>query len=168
MSTEDARDAALATCNLGFELAQKRGDDAHLESPEPGLVRLFLVGWRALADLPQLVVEAFTRSFETLAAEAASPDQEWLVAEARIALEDLRSAVTRRDLAAAREAALVMSFFFEPRACRAVVPLLDEIPRVVTTRHGAARGGGPRWIESLADLRGVRELLETIVDGESR
>jgi hypothetical protein len=168
MSTEDARDAALATCNLGFELAQKRGDDSHLESPEPGLVRLFLVGWRALADLPQLVVEAFTRSFEKLATEAASPAQEWLVAEARIALEDLRSAVTRRDLAAAREAALVMSFFFEPRTCRAVVPLLDEIPRVVTSRLGGERGGSGRWIEALADLRGVRELLGTIVDGESR
>ncbi|HEY6453856.1 MAG TPA: transcriptional regulator [Steroidobacteraceae bacterium] len=52
----------------------------------------------------------------------------------------------------ARDAALALCFVFEPRTCRAVVPLLDELPRLPTTEGKAAR-----WIDSLASLVTLEE-----------
>lgn len=61
LTAEAARGAALATCNLGLELLEKRGADARIDK-EPGLIRPFLVGWQALGRMPDRVVAALTRS----------------------------------------------------------------------------------------------------------
>jgi hypothetical protein len=50
MSDSDARDAAHAACNQGLELAREHGLDARI-AQEPGLIRLFALGWRAQHEL---------------------------------------------------------------------------------------------------------------------
>ena len=58
LSPEEARNAALATCNLGQEMLQSQGERVHIDR-EPGLVRLFLVGFSALSALPAKTAESF-------------------------------------------------------------------------------------------------------------
>jgi hypothetical protein len=50
MSDVDARDAAHAACDQGLELAREQGLDARI-AQEPGLIRLFALGWRAQHEL---------------------------------------------------------------------------------------------------------------------
>jgi hypothetical protein len=50
MSDTDARDTAYAACDLGLELARERGLDVRL-AQEPGLIRLFALGWRMQRDV---------------------------------------------------------------------------------------------------------------------
>jgi hypothetical protein len=50
MSDVEARDAAYAACDRGLELAREHGLDARM-AQEPGLIRLFALGWRAQRDV---------------------------------------------------------------------------------------------------------------------
>jgi hypothetical protein len=159
MSTQDARQAALSLCNLGFELLLQRRQDPGLPDGEPGLVRLFLVGRAALRDIPDRVVQAFAGALTRLAAASSAPGHEWRVSEAQAAFDDLRAAVACRDLAAARDALNLMSFFFDSPSCQGAAALLDEIPRL------ARRAGGTTvltWIGTLGDLADVSRWLDTI------
>ena len=157
MSAEEAKGAALATCNLGLELIEKRAVDARIDR-EPGLIRPFLVGWQTLAPIPARVVGGLTRSLSRLQASAMLAGQLWMLDEATSNLMEARAALARRDFAAAREATLLLSFVFEPRACRAVVPLLDELPHLARRQNAAA----PQWLGSLAELRRIDGLLRSI------
>lgn len=152
----EARDAALATCNLGLEALRSRGEPVRLDG-EPGLVRLFLVGLSVSGTLPGSVVQAFIQCLETLKQASAEPLHGWLVEQAEISVADLTEAVEKRDFEAAREATVTLGFVFEPRSCRAVAPLLDALPRLVT-----ADGGAERWIDSLAAIASAAKLLRRI------
>ena len=167
MSGEDAKGAAIALCNLGFEVLGENGEDARLGS-EPGLVRLFLVGWQAIGEVPGRVVDAFERALEQLKSATTLPAHEWLMEEAQSAFADLHAAFAQRNFTAAREAMLMLSFVFEPRSCRAAVPLMDEVPRIAATAAGSDGAHGARWIDSLADLRRVARLLECFEVREKR
>jgi hypothetical protein len=162
MSGENAKEAALAMCNLGLEILRENGGDARIGS-EPGLVRLFLVGWQVIGEVPGRVVDAFKRSLKELKAAMSLPAYDWLVQEAQGAYADLQAAFARRNFSAAREAVLMLSLVFEPRSSRAAAPLMDEVPRIL-----AIPGGSARWIDSLADLRRVGELLDCIGVKEKR
>lgn len=50
MSDVEARDAAFAACDQGLELAREYRLDARI-TQEPGLIRLFALGWRAQREL---------------------------------------------------------------------------------------------------------------------
>ncbi len=53
MSDIEARDAALAACYRGLEWVRERGMEARI-AQEPGLIRLFALGWRTLrAESPR-------------------------------------------------------------------------------------------------------------------
>jgi hypothetical protein len=149
-------------CNLGLEILRENGGDARIGS-EPGLVRLFLVGWQVIGEVPGRVVDAFKRSLKELKAAMSLPAYDWLVQEAQGAYADLQAAFARRNFSAAREAVLMLSLVFEPRSSRAAAPLMDEVPRIL-----AIPGGSARWIDSLADLRRVGELLDCIGVKEKR
>lgn len=156
LSPVEARSAALATCNLGLETLSSAGERIRIDR-EPGLVRLFLVGRSVLSTLPESVVEAFVRRLERLKKARAEPLHEWLVEQAEVSVADLREAVENADFEAAREAMLALCFVFEPRACRAIAPLLDELPRFGTTDSA-----GAVWIDSLASLSRAVALLRRI------
>jgi hypothetical protein len=156
LSPAEARDAVLATCNLGLQTLQSRGERVRLDR-EPGLVRLFLVGFSVLSALPGTVAETFVRRLKSLRRASAGPLHEWLVEQAEGLVADLNEAVGAGDFAAAREATLALCFVFEPHTCRAVVPLLDELPRL-----GALDGTGATWIDSLAAMASAADLLRGI------
>lgn len=170
LTAEEAQAAALATCNLGLELTEKHAVSARIDR-EPGLVRLFLVGWQALGSIPARVVDGLTRSLSRLQAAAILAGQLWMLDEAMSNLIEVRAAVSRRDFDAAREAALLLSFVFDPRACRAVVPLLDELPHLAGPQNAVApqprqgiagQAERPQWLGSLADVRRIDGLLRSI------
>ncbi len=156
LSPTEARTAALATCNLGLETLTSRGERVRIDR-EPGLVRLFLVGLSILCALPDRVVESFAQRLQTLKEASPEPLHEWLVDQAEMSVADLGDAVARGDFEAAREATLALCFVFEPRACRAVVPLLDELPRMGTGEDGVAM-----WIDSVTAIARAAELLRGI------
>jgi hypothetical protein len=145
-----AQSAAAATCNLGLDWLKSRHHELELAS-EPGLIRAFLVGWRMLSGIPKLVPEAFSQAMRSPAATDWLKQHWWLEEQARISIQALANAIERREFAAARDAARFLSFAFDSRACGAVVPLLDEVPRFALD-----------WIESLADINRILGLLENI------
>jgi len=157
LSPAEARNAALATCNLGLETLRSHGERVRVDR-KPGLVHLFLVGFRVVSALQERVAESFVRCLKALRMASAEPLHEWLVEQAEVSVADLHDAVGKGDFEAAREAALALGFVFEPRTCRAVVPLLDELPRL-----GASKGGAVTWIDSLAAMASAAQLLRGIV-----
>lgn len=156
LTPAEARNAVLATSNLGLETLTSNGRQVRIDR-EPGLVRLFLVGLSVLSALPGRAAESFGRCLETLKKATFEPLHEWLVEQAEVSVGDLREAVGKGDFEAAREAAMALCFVFEPRACRAVVPLLDELPRLAT-----GEGGAVTWIDCTAALASAEELLRGI------
>lgn len=159
LTAVEAHSAALATCNLGFEALSKAGERVRIDR-EPGLVRLFLVGHGALSTLPNSALEAFVQRLEQLKKASSEPLHEWLLEQAEDSVADLREAVGKADYEAAREAAMALCFVFEPRACRAVVPLFDELPRL-----GSVGSAALTWIDSLAALSRALGLLRGIEGG---
>ena len=157
-----ARDAALATCNLGLEILQSRGEQPRIGG-EPGLVRLFLVGFHLLSTLPDKVVECFVERLKALRQTRSDSLHEWLVDQAEGSVADLHEAVIRADFDAAREAMLALCFVFEPQACRAAVPLLDELPRRAAPDESAAT-----WIDSVTAMASVAQLLRSVTARQPR
>jgi hypothetical protein len=146
----EARDAALATCNLGVEFIQSRQVALKLDR-EPGLIRPFLIGWQMLDVLRDRVIDAMKASFEDLEASPRLQDFPWLRNEARIGIRDLQNAVLQRRFSDARDAAIFLSIVFDATTCRAIAPLLDYLPHFAATQ--------PRWIESITGLEQVSSLL---------
>jgi hypothetical protein len=156
LTPAQARNAALATCNLGLETLRSHGEQVRIDH-EPGLVRLFLVGFGVLSALPVKAAQSFVRCLKALRKADPEPLHDWLVEQAQVLVADLNEAVRNRDFAAAREATMALGFVFEPHACRAVVPLLDELPRLGTAGATAAT-----WIDSLAAMASAAQLLRAI------
>jgi hypothetical protein len=151
----DARDAALATCNLGVEFIHSRQAESKLDR-EPGLIRLFLVGWQLLAALRNRVIDAMKTSLADLETAQRPKTGLWLRNEAQIGIRDLQTAVERHHFADARDAATFLSIVFDATACQAIAPLLDHLP------HFSKNQSQPRWIESIADLDQVSSLLSNL------
>ncbi len=156
LSPVEARSAALATCNLGVETLRSRGEQVRIDV-EPGLVRLFLVGASVLRTLPGRVMDSFAHRLERLKRAHTEPLHEWLVQQAEGFVADLREAARKGDFAEAREAAMALGFVFEPTVCRAVVPLLDELPRL-----DPGNGGAATWIDSVEAVESAVALLRRI------
>jgi hypothetical protein len=152
-----ARDAALATCNLGVEFVQLRQIALKLDT-EPGLIRLFLIGWQLLDTLRDRVSDAMEASLTDLETSPRPKNFSWLSNEARIGIRDLRNAVEQHQFADARDAATFLSIIFDATVCRAIAPLLDHLPHFATSSNKSQ----PRWIESMADLDQVNSLLSRL------
>jgi hypothetical protein len=152
-----ARDAALATCNLGAEFIQSRQMVLNLDT-EPGLIRPFLIGWQLLDTLRDRVIDAMEASLVDLENSPRLKDFSWLRNEARIGIRDLRNAADRRQFSDARDAATFLSIIFDATACRAIAPLLDHLPHFSTSSNKSQ----PRWIESITDLDQVSSLLSRL------
>jgi hypothetical protein len=154
LNDKDAKDAAFAICNLGLEIASSICA-VDLEK-EPGLIRLFILGWNALASLRSRVIGAFAGA---LSKPTLPP---WLQSEATAGLSDLRRAVESRRFEEAREATLFLSIVFDSRICRAIAPLMDAIPRFSTLLDSAENSHQARWIATKADLQILERLLDSL------
>jgi hypothetical protein len=152
LDDRQASDAAFAICNLGFELSDS-AEVARL-NVEPGLIRLFMMGWNALQSIPDRAVAACAKA---LSRDSALPS--WLRGEATGGLADLRRAVESRQFEDARDAVVFLSIAFDSRSCRAIALLLDAIPRFSSLLDGAARSEQWRWITTRADMEVIDALL---------
>jgi hypothetical protein len=155
LSDLQAKDAALAICCLGLDLAQTYGVNDLRD--EPGLVRLFLLGWNAVNIIPKHIALAFERAFSH--ADTLRP---WIREEARVGVDDLRTAVNERRWEDARDAIVFLSIAFNSATCRAIVPLLDEIPRYSLLLNGGKRLEDARWIASKKDMDRIGSLISAI------
>jgi Family of unknown function (DUF6178) len=149
----DARDAALATCNLGVEYIQSRQTALKFDT-EPGLIRFFLIGWQLLDTLRYSVISAMETSLTDLELQH-SP---WIRNEAWIGIRDLRNAVKQHQFAEARDAATFLSIIFDATTCRTIAPLMDHLPHFATIEKNSGNKSQPRWIESIAELDQVNSL----------
>ena len=156
LTDHEAKDAAFAACNLGIELAQPL-DARHLHDAEPGLIRMFLFGWHALRVIPQHVATAFEQAFNRHAKWRA-----WLREEVAVGLRDLTIAVKARHWGDARDAVVFLTIAFDTSTCRAILPLLDEIPRYSLLLETGKRPDAARWIASKRDLDRLGQLLAQI------
>jgi hypothetical protein len=157
----DARDAALATCNLGVQLIQSKQTPLQLDR-EPGLIRLFSVGWQMLEALRSRVIDAMQASLIVLDGTERLNASSWLRNEAQIGIRDLRNAVERHHFADARDATTFLSIVFDAKACREITPLLDHLPHFASLVEKGNSESPPRWIESIADLDRVGSLLSNL------
>jgi hypothetical protein len=112
---------------------------------EPGLIRYFMLGWRALAALRDHVAPAFEVAIERM-------PPSWLRDEVESGLRDLRMALAKRSFAEARECVIFLSIAFDSGACQAITRLLDAIPR----------DGASRWIASTRDLDRIAAILDEL------
>lgn len=156
-----ARDAALATCNLGLEFIQSRQSASKLDV-EPGLIRLFSIGWQLLGTLRDRVIDAIEASFTDLESTPRLKNSPWLRNEAQIGIRDLQYAVEQHQFANARDAVIFLSIVFDATACRAIAPLLDYLPHFAAIAEQRNNERKPRWIEGLADLDQALSLLSKL------
>jgi hypothetical protein len=157
----DARDAAFATCNLGVEFIHSRQTALKLDR-EPGLIRLFSIGWHLLDTLRNRVIDGMTVSLADLETTHRLKTSPWLRNEAQIGLRDLQNAVERHRFADARDAASFLSIVFDATACREIAPLLDHLPHFEPIIGKSKNKLQPRWIDSIADLDRVGSLLSNL------
>jgi hypothetical protein len=148
----DSRDAALATCNLALEYLQSKQLELRLDV-EPGLIRLFTIGWQLLRGLREDVLEAIEHSYLSPPASQRLDKQPWLRLEVAIGIRDLRKALDQLEYGDARDAVIFLSIFFDPSACRAIAPIFDEVPHCCQSR----------WISSLTHFDIVGAHLSRLV-----
>ncbi len=159
----NARDAALATCNLGAEFIQSRKIALKLDT-EPGLIRHFLIGWQLLGTLRNRVIDAVKTSLADLETSPRLRNSPWLRNEAQIGFRDLQNAVEKHHFTDASDAVTFLSIVFDATACRAITPLLDHLPHLATIVQNESDKNQPRWIESIADLDLVSSLLSRLTN----
>lgn len=157
----DARDAALATCNIGLAYLRSKHLDLRLDK-EPGLIRLFSIGWQLLDALKGRVIDSMKASLMDLETTQRLKNSPWLRNEAQIGIRDLQSAVERQQFADARDAAAFLSIVFDAAACREIASLLDHLPHFVSAMNKVKNETRPRWIESIADLDQVGSLVANL------
>jgi hypothetical protein len=155
LSDKDAKDAALSTCCLGYELSlDAAADDLQ---KDPALIRAFLLGRHTVNRIPQQVVRAFEAAIATTDIE-----QSWLRGEASLAVRDLRTAIAGRNFVDAREAVILLSIVFDTATCRAIAPLLDAMPRYSLLLEDGKRASDVTWINAKRDLDRIDSLLAAI------
>jgi hypothetical protein len=157
LSDAEAKDAAFATCNLGVELAPD--DAAHLHG-EPGLVRTLLLGWHTLRRIAPGIVAVFEHATTSI--------DSWIREEAVVGLEDLRVAVAQNHWSDARDACVFLTIVFDTATCRAIAPLLDEIPRYSQLLAGSKQPEAVRWITTRSDLDRIAALLNDLAPKRPR
>jgi hypothetical protein len=156
-----ARDAALATCNLGLEFIQSRQSASKLDV-EPGLIRLFSIGWQLLGTLRDRVIDAIKASLIDLETTPRLKNSPWLRNEVKIGIRELQNAVEQHQFADARDALIFLSIVFDATVCRTIAPLLDHLPHFAAIGKQRNNEKRPRWIEAIADIDQVGSLLSRL------
>jgi hypothetical protein len=159
----EARLLAMAVANLGMELLEARGRTI-VPGREPGLIQPFLLGWRALVELPGQLLRALEEGLAAPAVEERLAARPWLQADIEQSVDDLRRAVRSEDHAAGREALALLSLVFDPAACRAAGHLL-AVPPAFPVALAGGPGEAARPLRTRDELHAVYRLLQTIARG---
>ncbi len=177
----DAANLILATCNLGgaylgwLDDGALDGDDAllvELLRVEPGLVRLFRLGWKLNAQVPLQVAGALKRALLDERSPTRAGLAGWLV-------EEVEALLTEPDLVAltragrfeeVRESIEILRMVFRPPAVTALCRLVDQVPRVSTLLEmptpptddelsGGLEDEEWRYLSSMRDLQMINGTL---------
>ena len=142
-----------------------------LVAREPGLVRLFRVGWHLLANLP---VEAAGRLVSVFADETVRSrlgEKPWVLTEvdALLGSPDFEETVAARNFEDARETLKILGIALEAEAVVTLCVLTDGVPqfaRVLEGRppEGAVMTYASRDFSTMSDLMAVHRFLDDLDD----
>jgi len=175
-STAAAR-LVVSTCNLGasHELWLENETDPvdavlGMLHEEPGLVRLFRIGWHLLARLPGEAAERVIDLFTDSVVRDCLAEKPWVLEEVDALLggsPDFAETVAGRDFEDARETLKILGIALEAEAVVVLCVLTDGIPkfaRVLEERppEGAAMTYASRDIATMSDLMAVHRFLDAL------
>jgi hypothetical protein len=174
-----AAEIAMATCNLGgsYLLWIEFGDDSsasafsELLAEEPGMVRLFRIGWHLLSRVPIQVVTRLQRLIADPDIRQALAARPMVLAEveALLADDDLLTQVSAQQFTDARDTVRLLTILLEPQAVQGLSALIDATPRL----SNALEIPAGRWhevhqssrnIDSMADLMQIDGFLKSLSD----
>jgi hypothetical protein len=171
-----AANLIMATCNLaaGFVAWQAEGETdptaerfSEMLLAEPGLIRLFRIGWNLLGRIPLQVA----RSLNRLLLEESSPTRAalrpWLRDEVDSLLKSpgLLASIETGDFDDARETVAILSIVLDETAVEVLAQLVDSVPRLcgrLAPVHTGKEGYNWRYLSSIQDFRTVDQLLNSL------
>ncbi len=149
IKADDSARLVMAVCNLGHELFPDLGFDA-----EPGLVRLFRIGWHSLQKLPEQTLMQL-RSLLNPKGQSLDPARLWV-------LEEMASEINRpgldADLAVRRFAGIhdsldMLALVYDADTVKRLKLLINDVPRHQTADESI------RFIATIQDLKLVSTFL---------
>ena len=171
-----AANLVVATCNLGAShelwLAPAGDPVAAVQAmlqAEPGLVRLFRVGWHLLANLPVEAAERLVLLFSNEAVRERLQEKRWVLDEvdALLAVPDFKQTVAERNFEDAQETLKILGIALEPEAVVALCVLTDGVPRFARLFDGQPPEGAvltfaSRNFTTMSDLMAVHRFLDRL------
>lgn len=174
LASGDAANLVIATCNLGacHDLWLEDGGDAvtaveTMLTAEPGLVRLFRIGWHLLAGLPQTAAARLKQLFADDAVRARLTARPWVLNEVDglLSTPDFEASVTSRQFEDARETLKILGIALEPEAVVVLCVLTDSVPRFARVLEEAPADGAVMTYASrnfctMGDVLAVHRFLD--------
>jgi len=173
-----AANLVIATCNLGAshdlwlaEVADPAAEVLEMLRNEPGLVRLFRIGWHLLAGLPREAAACLTAVFADDAVRTRLGAKPWVLTEvdALLTTPDFQETVAGRAFEDAGETLKILGIALEPEAVVVLCMLTDGVPkfaRVLEDRppEGAVMTYAARNLTTMSDLMTVHRFLDGLAD----
>jgi len=182
LTSDTAANLAVATCNLGasHELWLEGEDLEPVDAvtsmldSEPGLVRLFRIGWCLLARLPRQASQRLGEVFADESVRGRLSVKPWVLGEvdALIGSPSLEQTVANREFEDARETIKILGIALEPEAVAVLCVLTDGVPRFARaleeqSPQGAVVSYAARDFATMSDLMLVHRFLDGL-DGQVR
>ncbi len=176
LTSADAANLVVATCNLGacHDLWLDNREDAvtaveQMLSKEPGLVRLFRIGWHLLADLPQMAAARLTALFADDAIRTHLAAKPWVLREVDglLGVPDFEATVAARQFEDARETLKILGIALEAEAVVVLCVLMDALPRFARVLEGEPPEGAVMTYASrnfctMGDVLAVHRFLDNL------
>lgn len=176
LESAEAANLVIATCTLGacHDLWLEPDADeveAVLEmlGREPGLVRLFRVGWHLLANLPGLAAARLKALFADQSVRDRLAAKPWVLSEVDGLLgnPDFEEVVAARNFEDAQETLKILAIALEPEAVVVLCVLMDGVPRFARLLEkkppeGAVMTYASRYLATMKDLLVVHRFLDDL------
>ena len=171
-----AANLVIATCNLGA--GHELWLDGEIDGvaavhdillQEPGLVRLFRIGWHLLANLPLTAARRLKALFADEATRERLAAKPWVLSEvdALLGAPDFEEVVAAREFEDAQETLKILGIALEPEAVVALCVLTDGVPRFARVLEDRAPTGAvmtyaARDLMTMTDLMTVHRFLDSL------
>ncbi|MGE0623675.1 MAG: DUF6178 family protein [Pseudomonadales bacterium] len=176
LASGEAANLVIATCNLGacHDLWLEPDDDAvaaieTMLCGEPGLVRLFRIGWHLLANLPRSAAARLKTLFADEVVRARLSAKPWVLREVDglLGAPDFEETVAARQYEDARETLKILGIALEPEAVVTLCVLTDSVPRFARVLEGEPPEGAVMTYASrnfctMGDVLAVHRFLDTL------
>jgi hypothetical protein len=176
---KDAAHAALATANLGLDLLLSQqgitrpGErQAAIESQlagEPGVIRLFRLGWHALQSLPLRCGQALVDTLHEPELRAGLSRRAWILGEIDSAISDpdIRELIRQGEFEDVSDNLHLLSLILDLRACRCLQVLIADWPQYpvqldVGFGHARLDNREVRFISTTRQLDRIMRFIERL------